>query len=285
MVWYIEERDLDLLDLPDEVRFGQDDTEKPFLVERALTCGDLEIALTVIGYKNARERNELSKVLRPRCEVQAGLSTSVADPDVRSVTEAVETTICFWRRPDTHDRSDAEVEGNHDFAGAYGPGGKPKFEPSWGPNIGLELGPGAVSFGANITNTKSGEESAQGAAWRSGSRTDEQTAKPRKSSRKDWLSHQDVGRQVAIFYGGRDAGVPSQHVGPRGEDPPSVQYDVKLSPEVREALSHAVRQGAGHAGAAIGNAVGQAIFRKAVIDSATSLAADSLVMIAKWWLG
>ena len=247
LAWYIEKRGLDLLDLPDDVRFGRDSKE-PFLVKKALTCGNLEIALTVIGYKTAEERNELTEVLRSRSRDGLDLSTSVADPDVHSVREAVETVIGFWKRPDTHDRSDGKLKDTHDAKSTYEPGAKSTFEPNWGPNIGLDLGPDAEGFGANINaetdaymasqrkmftaempaknkmqQQTTEEESAQkmnDAAWRTGPRTDGRTAKPSKIRRKDWLSHQDLCRQVAILHGGRNANtVRLQPVDPKVGDP------------------------------------------------------------------
>ena len=53
------------------------------------------------------------------------------------------------------------------------------------------------------------------AAWRIGG----QIVNPRKIGRKDWLSHQDLCRQVAILHGGRNANVVRlQPVDPRVGD-------------------------------------------------------------------
>ena len=243
LAWYIEQRGLDLLDLPDEVRLGLDGSKEPFLIERALACGDSEVVLTVIGYKNAEERNRLLDLMPSRGEVDIRLSTSVADPDVHSVREAVETVIGFWKRPDTHDRSDGKVKDNQTFNGDYNSGKGPEFEPNWGPNIGLDLGPDALEFGVNINAVTeafmpsqskmfAAEKKAKDnqietieqefaakmndAAWR----TTGQTERSRKIGRKDWLSHQDLCRQVAILHGGRNANVVRlQPVDPKVGDP------------------------------------------------------------------
>ena len=54
------------------------------------------------------------------------------------------------------------------------------------------------------------------AAWRMGG----QTERPRKIGRKDWLSHQDLCRQVAILHGGRNANIVRlQPVDPKVGDP------------------------------------------------------------------
>lgn len=248
LAWYIEKRGLDLLDLPDDVRFGRGDSKEPFLVEKALTCGNGEIALTVIGYKTAEERNELMEILRSRGEIGPNLSSSVADPDVHSVREAVETVIGFWKRPDTHDRSDGELKDTHNAKSTYEPGTKPTFEPNWGPNIGLDLGLDVEGFGANInaatdacmasqkkmftaemqsqnrmqrqTTEQEFAQKMTDAAWLTGPTTDGRTAKPSKLGRKEWLSHQDLCRQVAILHGGRNANtVRLQPVDPKLGDP------------------------------------------------------------------
>ena len=261
LAWYIEQRGIDLLDLPDDVRFRRGDSKEPFLVEKALSCGDWEIAITVIGYKNAEEKSDLLEIMRSRGGPTP--PTPTEDADARSVRDAVETVIGFWKRPATYDRSEGEVKDTGDDKPKHGPMSEPNVEPNWGPNIGLYLGPDAAGFGANINaetdaymasqkrmftaemkaqnkmqEQTTEEEFAQkmnDAAWKTKklqeqiseeevaqkmNDTASRTKKPSKIRRKDWLSHQDLCRQVAILHGGRNANsVRLQPVDPKVGDP------------------------------------------------------------------
>ena len=153
IAWHIEQRGLDILDLPDEVRFNFDLSPLPVIVQEMLEAGDFDIAALVHGYRDAAEKARLLAALetsRTRLSKQKALEAS---PEViKAAREAIETVIGFWKRPSTYDRSDDDFlkmvsEGIQQWSLTK--------HISFGPNVGYDLGPNAHGldaggFGANI---------------------------------------------------------------------------------------------------------------------------------------
>ena len=198
LAWYIQQRGIDLLYLPDDVRFGTGG--QAYLVEEALNCGDMDIAATVIGYKDAAEKQLLLESLGPRMRTaqvtNAATAEALTEHDTEAIREAVETIIGFWKRPSTYDRASGEgasytyVELN---------------EPHFGPNVGPNLGYFGANLGANInaeTHAYMAASREMFAAERSATKQHEKLS---SKDRKEWLSHQDLCRDVAILHGARNA--------------------------------------------------------------------------------
>lgn len=145
IAYYAEQRAIDLLDIPDKVRLGTQDTNSttPELVKEALNTADFAIAQTVIGYRDEKEKEYLTRSLQSRMQAQEEVS-SISSEDLLAITEAVETVICFWKRPSVQQRYS-----NHDYTGESS---VDLFhaEHNFGPSVGDVSGMNAGFFGANM---------------------------------------------------------------------------------------------------------------------------------------